>query len=672
MYGTRSPYNAIKPLYLNIRPSDVEAYRRREQQRHRYNPEEGIPQLEREYKLTSTILRGDVDLLNCKGVDLEKVGDRLGSVDLIGLGKQSSLNFYDGTLMEISACVLRAIWNSSKSNELLVSNSVRVQLFLIELTRIGASSLEGVAMSARYPLPKDLLGSLYYRGLPAPNKPFVIKYAVLPTIRKINGVDKDLSMVHETMVGLVMNTMRKYGVINFAYVYGSFQCGPAIFKGLVADATRNSENVITWCNETAGQNPVSYLLYENVYPSLSLADYIRTCTLKQWLVVYLQALYALNAAKERFGFTHWDLHSFNVLVRQVEGKNQFSLPYTTENGLEFMKCDRVTTIIDYGQSRVQWKGVNYGALNLSVYGNVPNNPNPSTDALKLLGHSYGTAIRYGNTLLARGLLPLFDFFTSDYDKAYFIDKMGRDLLWTVPAVPPYINFDLLKYAQMVRSTYTNELMGVFSNSPNINAPTLGCFGAGSDISCLNTPEKAFSFMKSVGISGDLKSPNLFEFYDSYAKLFSSPSSSSKSEAIALLNAFDYDTAVKENNEKLVRLYKDFIAYRNGVSLLGQPSISIPYIRRLTDISLSAFYTNRLIKLEVEISYAVADMKKKEWTLPITDQDKLDYYNALFVLNANVKYLVDVDKDFKRRPPFRQNEMAWYKGGFTNSLKILTS
>lgn len=163
-------------------------------------------------------------------------------------------------------------------------------------------------------------------------------------------------MLHELVAGLNLNSLRKVGIPNFCLSYGSFMCGPPVVE---------NDKVVDWC--TKSNNKVAYIMYENLTDAISAGDYIQTASPQQTLSLILQIAMSISSAntyfaslpgaKDRYPFTHYDLHSQNVLMRKVENVDVMQIPYFSATGREFyLTADRIATIIDYGTSYVNGYG----------------------------------------------------------------------------------------------------------------------------------------------------------------------------------------------------------------------------------------------------------------------------------------------------------------------------
>lgn len=229
------------------------------------------------------------------------------------------------------------------------------------------------------------------------------------------------AMRHEVVVGLILNKLRPI-IPNFAYVFGSFECGGPILS--LNDRNFESHDpkavdtklykpeiyakdmepkVTSWCR---GGKIQTYAIYENINNSMSLDSYVKKCTAQQFMDILIQIMYALKIAHERVGFTHYDLHTGNILVRDYD-RELFYIPYEDR----YVFASKIATIIDYGMSHVYYSdpegivgrdislGVKEpsgprGNLSMLKNGVYMDTPNPIVDCYKVLWYSLESMNRH--------------------------------------------------------------------------------------------------------------------------------------------------------------------------------------------------------------------------------------------------------------------------------------
>lgn len=122
-------------------------------------------------------------------------------------------------------------------------------------------------------------------------------------------------------------------------------------------------------------NNILYLVYENCNDSITLENFVNSCTLSDFMLSFLQVLFSLQIAYELYDFKHNDLHTKNVLIKK--NLDIKSIKYLTNFGNYNIKTNgNISVIIDYGRSAVVDNGVKFIRF--------LQHTNPVYDILKLL------------------------------------------------------------------------------------------------------------------------------------------------------------------------------------------------------------------------------------------------------------------------------------------------
>jgi len=131
-------------------------------------------------------------------------------------------------------------------------------------------------------------------------------------------------------------------------------------------------------------------------------------TFIQFIRIYTQILLSLEIAQRDCNFTHFDLHTGNVILRPVQTPFA-SYVLFDEQKYEIYTEDFVPTIIDFGMSTIDDGTRTVGSYTFSMFG-MYNFPIPGVDMYKLLFYSY----YHSNGVLHRQIGELITFF-SDRD-----------------------------------------------------------------------------------------------------------------------------------------------------------------------------------------------------------------------------------------------------------------
>lgn len=259
--------------------------------------------------------------------------------------------FYNVDVIKAAVCAVDSVLYMPPSETGGLSMNDKVHLYFQRIRQIGGESVEGYASSISFGVADNA---------------FVLKAPRNPA---------DDNLAHEAVVGMFGTNQLRAEIPNFAYIFGYMRCSPPLF---------DQKRPITYC--TSNNNPVTYVVYENIKDTMSFENFSRTATPQQWTQQYLSVLYALRKAHLTCDFTHFDLHGGNVLVRPYTGKGSpFTLAYETERGsVEYLKTDRLSTIIDYGLAHIQYQGKHYGRSGFQGYSVFPDRSFIIFDCYKLL------------------------------------------------------------------------------------------------------------------------------------------------------------------------------------------------------------------------------------------------------------------------------------------------
>ena len=470
---------------------------------------------EKQYSLQSQYLS---NVRFCSYPQLESFRDKIPKLDTEDFKNLLRDQFYNPQLMSIIMCITRSIFYGEPIQHGAIEPYQRLRHYFRNLKQIGSESVEGYAISA---------------DLEQQKSTFLIKVP--------RSVDNNL--LHEYFIGVFgTNRMRQY-VPNFAYVFGGFECSPPVISP--------DKNVLTWCNQSG--SAISYLVYENIQPSISMLDYVKTCTFDRFLDKYLQILFSLNKALEIIDFTHYDLHGNNVLIRSIPSHEQFNIPYQTELGqTEYISTDGVATIIDYGTSHIRYQGHNFGVFNAIPYGVLPSRSYPMIDAYKLLLSCMYSMYTSGNTQVFQQSSILLRFFNSlespiDIITNQYNNRTYFYLPWTEST--GRIGFpDLISY---IRSNFDLPFL-----TSNPNGYILGCNG--TDI-CLTNRQT----ISELNMIPPLQADSIFEFYDLVTRL---TSERRYQDIQTVLSRFNYNQAIDTQLRQFETLSNSIFSQINSINV----------------------------------------------------------------------------------------------------------
>jgi hypothetical protein len=560
--------------------------------------------------------------------------DRLPGLKESRLQKLVTQEFYNADVMATALCVTDAVIYTQPVQMGSVTSLMRIRHWI--------ENLHGS--------PNDLKANLGRAR----------DFFAVKTALESSGID----LVHELSVGLFGTNRLRVTVPNFAYIYGGFECSPPIIT---------DKRVVTWCQAT--KNPVNYLLYENVFPgSLTLAEYVRTCTVSQFLDKYFQILYALRYAAQEIDFTHYHLTADRVILRPLDPRDAstssgppgpFKLSYLTERGLEYVSTDYVATMIDFSWSHFNYNGEafgNYQHLNKFVY---PRRSFPLTDAYKLLCTSLVEMQNHGNRTTFDDLTSILEFFSSESPQQILQHQASFD--FGLPLTPELASKTLDDLARYIRST---QACSFITPNPG-NQPILGCQGTSF---CVTVE----GMTRLIGLDKPATPETVFDFYEMGTR-----SLSQGKTLDSLKRDFPYEAAVSSAKTKLGQL---FMSISKEISATRQIDLNLlPLTEIFTWTTLEA-YRHYLLQvaaiydqlesanIQITVLKFTAEAYQDTNTLDLVEERYRQLLNLMIPLNGFLSGLRDdrqhleaildnpVNQKFIDETLQRDPRLNWYWNG----------
>lgn len=364
--------------------------------------------------------------------DLNYYKTSLGNLNLESLGNVMENHYFNYDFMEIVRCII---------NSFLVSDP-EIHQWITDLQSHTGESSEGYIFFAR--LRK------------------IINFLVIKTPRPYNN------LIHELFVGLLgTNSLRQY-IPNFAYLYSFYKCSPPFLS------LNENMSVLTWCHD---HPPLTeYLFYERIPTTLSFFDYLKEITFEGFLRVYLQVLFALQVAGREIQFTHYDLHTDNILLRNpppsLAGR-QFYIPLYYDGDVKgkkvYILADQIATFIDYGYSRMIYKEKVYASGLITINDRIYF---PLQDAYYLLLRSMDSLISsYKRHDLDEQILLLLSFFyqTSINDLSPYFEDIHN--LVKVAYLPSHLsNIPISQLLTFIKDQFPVEYGKIVTDTPDRDIP----------------------------------------------------------------------------------------------------------------------------------------------------------------------------------------------------------
>lgn len=357
------------------------------------------------------------------------------------IAEGAKYKFFDYKAMQWIACNLQ--YNFSLAHSLRRwAIFEQVQNAITNLSRINAITAEGDVWRAKFKNISDFI-----------------------LLKTSKSQSDDAHMYHEFFVGsLFTNNLRQW-IPHFMFVYAIFKCSRPRFAGnnrtdsvsfceystvsdlndiLTPEERQNLKEyerlikmydrtgryaeaqeiedkleAFTVISENYLDNPINYIVIENIEGGLGLNEHIRRDKppFHEILGHLLQLTSALEMALEQFDFCHYDMHSGNVLMRPIKATNNkrtfVPVGYEKPNQARyFVESNYIPTIIDYSRCHVKRRAglarrtVDHGNHLLKEFGIYADRSRPIYDLYKLVGfvtmdilHRYNPKIRNPSSLV---------------------------------------------------------------------------------------------------------------------------------------------------------------------------------------------------------------------------------------------------------------------------------
>jgi hypothetical protein len=523
------------------------------------------------------------------------IAENLSNINFDKLKEEMKDEYKDENLMKVSSAIFEAIfYKYNDINDKLIQKFDKLYLskplspnergreYIKDLKRIGKESVYGIVMTETLKNNQSKAEDL-----------FIIKTSSIP---KYND-----DIIHECIVGFYgTNKLRDVGIPNFAYVVGAFSGSPTFY---------NDEKIISFIDTM--KNPVNYIIYENINPSIPLSEYCTKCSAEDFLLYYCQIIYALLYAYKKIGFTHYDAHADNILMREISNK-PFYIAYPDLEDKN-KKCylyskGYIPTFIDYGMSHITIDKENFGSVDnliTSGYSIFRDRPFFFYDAYKILMSSLRYMKNY-NVKEYNKVNSLLYFFTDVNDGKFFLSFIEKQNSFDLPytqatsglneeqwkefskeyGMSP--NFDETKY--ILPTNYFYSLIKYYND--NFKSTTIIYTEVEKDIKgdILSCNKSNISIQKNLEKLNVLSTNNVVctfeEFYDVYGLLYGqlNKSQSEMENLIDNYESVEILNLLYEAMKKHRRLNKDVEKYEKRYNDYKiDPSLKTEYLKLRSQI-----------------------------------------------------------------------------------------
>lgn len=268
--------------------------------------------------------------------------------------------FINGSDMKAIFCMLNTVFlriSSNKNNITIPIVGSNINNWLTKVNKLSVQSVEGYIFSS------DILDDN--------DTKVIIKVPQSPY-----GSE---SIVAEYYIGMKAINKLRYILPTFVYTFGAFVCPIFTEKDGVTERKLCTDN---------NSDLTSYIIYEKIEgETVDKLLQNNKMNFKQWLNIFAQLLLSLEVAQREVGFTHFDLHTDNVMVRNVKNICYNVVVHDKEY---HVKSDIFPVIIDFGMATSIIDNKFIGSYEFKDYGML-NYIIPGFDMYKFLVNSYQSA-----------------------------------------------------------------------------------------------------------------------------------------------------------------------------------------------------------------------------------------------------------------------------------------
>lgn len=247
------------------------------------------------------------------------------------------------------------------------------------------------------------------------------------------------SILREYAIANIEINKLRYIIPTFMYTFDFFMCNPP-------DKNTGLLNINDMCNDSSKTKSV-YIITEKI-EGYTINDLIKNnkVDFNDWLFIFLQILLSLEIAQRKLEFTHFDLHTGNVIVQTT--KNISYDINIDQNRYSIQNSKLSPVIIDFGLSTVKLNGKTVGSKDFPHYGML-NFMVQGFDMYKFLCFSANNAYRARNMTLFNSIIDIFKFY-GDSDTLNIVKTKENGIKKTIGAYCKEGSYtDIAKYTPLM-------------------------------------------------------------------------------------------------------------------------------------------------------------------------------------------------------------------------------
>lgn len=221
----------------------------------------------------------------------------------------------------------------------------------------------------------------------------------IETIIKVpQGQENVDTLLKEYYIGIYAINNLRYKTPIFMFTLSGFMCS--------TPEKKRGKASVEFCPKSSVSERIPHILFEKIHgPSMENWVSDNTHTFNDWLEIFMQMLLGLEVALRDYGFTHYDLHTGNVMLRQSSSQEPYTYSVLLGTQTYTVTTQMIPTIIDFGMSAMQVHGRRIHTSGLEHVG-ITSAIRPGIDMYKFMVFS----AYYAHETLRQKIMDLFKLF----------------------------------------------------------------------------------------------------------------------------------------------------------------------------------------------------------------------------------------------------------------------
>lgn len=241
-------------------------------------------------------------------------------------------------------------------------------------------------------------------------------YIVIKTISEENDFN---DLLREYFIGVTAINKLRYKIPTFVYTVGMFLSKPNSMQYI------SSHSFSEYDKSHEESSTIPYIILEKI-PGKTVHKILPNLSFKKFFFIFYQILISLEIAQNMYGFTHFDLHYNNIVIRNDKKIESYNI-ILSKNDITIKPYDLLPVIIDFGLSTIRY-GENFIGAHGYSHAGIKRETLPGFDMYKFLVYCGSASVE--NIELFKGIKGLFSFF-KEHDPYRISSSKSKNIFNTV-------------------------------------------------------------------------------------------------------------------------------------------------------------------------------------------------------------------------------------------------